>query len=314
MWNLPRLIFFVLNFVISSIITARSAAQTLPSELIYGNDTRREAADSDFAHFIPAVAAKISRATLTSTGPLPNLRQLKNLCPEEETFAEQIPLSTCSGFLIAPRLLLTAGHCMVTQQDCSEHMWAFGWTQEQEHPETLVACERIIAQQWRPGDKKIIDYALVLLNEDPPAAPLPLRRRGHAYVGTTLTMLGHPLGLSMKVADQAKITLLDRHQTGLFRFSWDIIRRSLTRDPYYNTNLDSFAGNSGSPVFNAKSGVVEGMLISGGEDFEWDSARACRRHVRDGRRPISAGEKILRPNAIPNIWDIIEKALDSSLI
>ena len=51
----------------------------------------------------------------------------------------------------------------------------------------------------------------------------------------------------------------------------------------FSTNLDSFEGNSGSPVLNAKTFEVEGILVNGQEDLVLDSELQCYRNaVYDG--------------------------------
>src|SRR5690606_11935720 len=112
------------------------------------------------------------------------------------------------------------------------------------------------------------------------ATTVTLRRRFHVGLKAPLIMLGHPLGLPMKASDNATMTPLDGNRIGLFSSSYDLLRRIFTKQTYYNTNLDSFAGNSGSPVFNANTHVVEGILIGGGDDFEWDQVNQCRRYRR----------------------------------
>jgi hypothetical protein len=43
--------------------------------------------------------------------------------------------------------------------------------------------------------------------------------------------------------------------------------RDNTPVPFFAANLDTYGGNSGSPVFNATSGTVEGILVRGENDF-----------------------------------------------
>jgi hypothetical protein len=46
---------------------------------------------------------------------------------------------------------------------------------------------------------------------------------------------------------------------------------------YLQANLDTYGGNSGSPVMNATTGLIEGILVRGNEDFTYDSNRGCYR-------------------------------------
>ena len=69
-------------------------------------------------------------------------------------------------------------------------------------------------------------------------------------------------------------------------------------DDTFMTNLDTFGGNSGSPVYNAKTHKVEGILVRGERDYvpnedgsgmvttvcdEWCSGEECQviKHVAD---------------------------------
>jgi len=47
------------------------------------------------------------------------------------------------------------------------------------------------------------------------------------------------------------------------------------RGHYFTANLDVYAGNSGSPVFNRSTGKVEGIVIQGAEDFVYNEKEQC---------------------------------------
>ena len=67
--------------------------------------------------------------------------------------------------------------------------------------------------------------------------------------------MGHPSGLPMKIAGGSKVHALEKH--------------------YFVANLDTFTGNSGSPVLNEKTGLVEGILVRGGKDYIFDFDEGC---------------------------------------
>ena len=83
-----------------------------------------------------------------------------------------------------------------------------------------------------------------------------IRKSGGVEVGEDLVVIGHPTGLPTKIADGANVR-----------------RRAGT---YFVANLDTYGGNSGSAVFNANTGVVEGILVRGETDYRRDYRRNCR--------------------------------------
>ena len=92
------------------------------------------------------------------------------------------------------------------------------------------------------------DYAVIKLDRVPEnRTPLEIRIKGSIKKGTELVVIGHPSGLPLKIADGARVTTK----------RWN----------FFYSNLDTYAGNSGSAVFNRKTGVVEGILIQGATDY-----------------------------------------------
>jgi hypothetical protein len=104
-------------------------------------------------------------------------------------------------------------------------------------------------------------------------------------------MLGHPVGLSQKVASNGFII---ENENPVF----------------FKTNLDSFSGNSGSPIFNKKTGLVEGILVRGEGDFITDEVNDCERlhfcpengegcQGEDGTRITQISELMGKPTSPP---------------
>ena len=75
-----------------------------------------------------------------------------------------------------------------------------------------------------------------------------MRTSGKISGRARLFVIGHPCGLPQKYAPGAKV-------------------RDNTPAPFFVANLDTYGGNSGSPVFNATSYKVEGILVRGENDF-----------------------------------------------
>jgi hypothetical protein len=175
------------------------------------------------------------------------------LC-REERFWEQKSAAYCSGVLVAPDIVLTAGHCITDELICSQTAFVFGYAIENsgDRAETVPAeniyrCNHII---HREDQKARVDFALVQL--DRPVAgrePVPYREAGEIDPLTSVLVIGHPSGLPAKLAAGAQV------------------RRVMQN--YFTANLDTFYNNSGSPVFNLETGLLEGLLVQGGGDFEW---------------------------------------------
>lgn len=73
-----------------------------------------------------------------------------------------------------------------------------------------------------------------------------------------MVVIGHPSGLPLKITDRA-VSLPSAFNSRTF----------------FRVNSDTFAGNSGSPVINRKSGVVEGILVRGEQDYRYIPDRGC---------------------------------------
>ncbi len=69
-------------------------------------------------------------------------------------------------------------------------------------------------------------------------------------------------------------------KTRVADFPWNAGRfgleyaRDASPNGYYVANLDTYGGNSGSAVFNAKTGVIEGILMRGENDYVYKNG--CR--------------------------------------
>ena len=178
-------------------------------------------------------------------------------------FAKQKTAAMCSGFLVGHDLLLTAGHCVISLSDCESNFWVFDYsntTVERSefniNKKDVYKCTQIVARV--KDDKTDNDFALVRLDRASERMPLSYRKSGKVSSHTELVVIGHPSGLPTKISDDAYI-------------------RSNSNKYYFVANLDTFGGNSGSAVFNAKSGIVEGILVRGETDYELDSVSNCYR-------------------------------------
>ncbi len=264
--------------------------------VLYGVDDRLFISQSEsevFKKLAASTAAQIKNKhlTLSDDGLSYSIKNLKlkdgfrNVC-EDETFAHDISISVCSGFLVGPDLLVTAGHCMRSESKCADTKWVFNYKMTQLEESSVVAasgvysCKKIINQELNPLSGN--DFALVQLERPVEGrAPLKFRTEGRIEDVAPLVMIGHPTGLPSVIADDAYV-------------------RENDNDFYFRANLDSFGGNSGSAVFNRETGVVEGLLVRGDKDFVFDEELKCNRVFRcemDGCR----GEDIIRITVIPEL-------------
>lgn len=249
----------------SSVLCAQD--MSVVPKVIYGEDNRVDVVDSNnplFVKLAMSTAAQIDKSKITIRGSdaVLNFESLENgmgVCPTEK-FAAQNSIARCSGFLIAKDLLVTAGHCVRSQEECDQYSWVFdyreGEVDDGKLPSSSVYnCKKIIRQVLDPISDA--DYALIKLDRKvKDRKPLKFRKSGSPEVGDELVVIGHPSGLTTKVSDGAKVIANDAEQ-------------------FLLTDLDTYGGNSGSAVFNANSGVIEGILVRGARDYIYDWQLGC---------------------------------------
>lgn len=215
------------------------------------------------------------------------LQRNMRVCAHER-FAKQVVLSQCTGFLIADDLLMTAGHCMQTESHCKNFKWIFGHYQgvDKVLRDDVYGCQEVVSSRLTASVFSTRDYAIVRLDRKVKnRKPLPLNIAGHVEVGEELALIGHPSGLPMKTADNAQVT-----------------RRRIN---FFYANLDSYSGNSGSPVINTRTGEVEGILIQGAKDYDI-TENGCYVSARKVSTRRGADEKVFRINRIPDLAELIE--------
>lgn len=206
------------------------------------------------------------------------------LC-QEVPFREQLSASLCTGALISPQHILTAGHCANSSQLCENTKWVFDYREGTNRLDEnkIYGCESV--QEYLEDEDTGIDFALIKLDRRVNDRKfLKIRTYGKVPDRTSVVVIGHPMGLPMKTAGNALI-------------------RDNSNPYFFVSNLDAFSGNSGSPVFNKNTGVVEGILVRGESDFfirRDVGAPACREEVKftDGE---GEGEDVLRTASLLNL-------------
>lgn len=248
-----------------------------PLEVIYGTDDREDVyavTDEQQLFVAQATCLIVDESEITDNGngtyslsTSPWLTQGGiTICPEEP-FRGQLTAGFCTGFLIGGDLLATAGHC-VNNGDCGSTAFVFGFQQinATTPPTTVIPaanvyfCSAIVNRQYSGN----FDHTLVRLDREVVnREPLPIRRTGVVSNTDPLFVVGHPVTLPMKSADNAEV------------------KNANGSTAWFQANLDTYGGNSGSPVFGVNSGLIEGILVRGAPDF-----------VNDGG--------CMRSNTVPN--------------
>ncbi|MCA8932710.1 MAG: trypsin-like peptidase domain-containing protein [Rhodospirillaceae bacterium] len=205
-------------------------------------------------------------------------------------FSDIQSAADCSGVLIGPDLMLTAGHCVPDMVQCQAYNYVLGFEVTDRNPENVVSADQVYSCAGiahAGGD--VLDFTVVRLDRPVTDRPPIALETGPLNGGAPITMIGHPSGLPQVLTDNAQVLAV--------------------RPDAYLTNLDAFGGNSGSPVFSA-AGRVAGILVSGQSDFEEIQAagRRCTKPVYyrcDGPRCEGGGEVVVRSDRIGQVSGLL---------
>jgi V8-like Glu-specific endopeptidase len=196
-------------------------------------------------------------------------------------FPEELLPGFCSGTLIADQHVATAGHCIPDAAMCEDTYMVFGATVDQvatrSFPASSVyACSRIHTGIFQPiveeddvetrrlylknkitrPDLLFLDFAVVELDRPVPpetATPVAVRTKSRVKMSDEVFVVGHPDGLPRKYTASSVNFVGPYVPSGGYSFA---------------ANLDTFAGNSGSGVFDMATGELVGILTQGTQDFE----------------------------------------------
>lgn len=245
-------------------------------KVVYGEDNRLDIFEVSSARDLTlakatAAAVKNYNVTKQENGSYKLSGGKLSVC-EGEKFDGQVTSAFCSGFLVEhndKQYLVTAGHCIKSTNECSSHKWVFDFnvqnadqTSHTVDADSVYTCKRVVDRALESSTG--LDYAVLELDRRVTGRePLAMRTSGKIEKGEEILVIGHPTGLPSKVAGDAYV-------------------RENNRSAWFSTNLDTFGGNSGSAVFNADSGEVEGILVRGHTDYTWtrdSNGKSCRRPV-----------------------------------
>jgi hypothetical protein len=177
-----------------------------------------------------------------------------------ESYSDQPSAAYCTGFVVGSDLVATAGHCV--RDDWKSVRIVFNYRIVQDHQSRhldtigandVYAPTEVVAQEV---DSNGVDFAVLRVDRSIQShPPLNLRPEGSITQNEGVYTLGYPAGLPLKLAADASV-------------------RTVSLAGYFVSNLDTFGGNSGSPVLNAATHQVEGILVRG--DHDWVTLGSCQ--------------------------------------
>lgn len=201
-------------------------------------------------------------------------QEAKHLCPPPVKFATQPSAAFCSGTLVRPDTVLTAGHCIrevsgnaALPQDVTAVKFVFGYLmQSADADATVIPAGNVFTGKEVIGGEKPEklninrhDWALVRLDRAVPASvavPVTDWETTPVTRGTSVFVMGFPAGMPLKYAPNATV-------------------RDDTNEAWFVANLDTFGGNSGSGVYDQRTRKLAGILVQGEFDYR-DDPRGCK--------------------------------------
>lgn len=222
---------------------------------VFGDGDRKEVKDAEgYEDFVRATAVMVSKKNIYQdefySWSLREILKKKfgtNKFADNVKFLDQPAIGSCTGFLIAPNILVTAGHCI---KDINQYVWVFDYTYESEFidnkklnfkVDNIYEVQQVLASKLDDYTKD--DYAFLRLFKSSDRAPYRFRTSGKVLNNSEVNTLGCPTGLPLKFSRNAKV--IDN-----------------SPDNWFKSDIDAFPGNSGGPVFD-KNGFIEGILVRG---------------------------------------------------
>lgn len=194
-----------------------------------------------------------------------DIDEVVNLC-EKEKYYNQPTAPFCSGFLVGPDLVATAGHCIDKDKLSENNMtiddvrFIFGFKMENKNAfnnkidkEEIYKCKEIVNYKLEPNGS---DWAIVRLDRKVTNHKIAKIHRQRIKDNQRVHVIGHPAGLPLKYAGGAWV-------------------RDNSPKEFFKANTDTYGGNSGSPIFNSETHEIEGILVRGVQDFKKNNKTNC---------------------------------------
>ena len=235
-------------------------------QVIYGEDTRRDLYEVDdpelerlarrsiMAMFSENALQANDDGSITVRGN--TLGSRYGLC-EDQRYRDQPAASSCSATLVDDDLIVTAGHCIETQDECESKRFVLGYAMNSEDELASLTSDQVFScrQLVLSVNTNSLDYAFVRLDRavNPMfAEPAPVTQSVEPLAqDEPIVMMGFPSGLPLKIDGGGFV---------------NDPRADVSPLTYFRATVDAFGGNSGSGVFN-ESGEQVGILVRGETDY-----------------------------------------------
>ncbi|MEM8971181.1 MAG: serine protease [Pseudomonadota bacterium] len=228
-----------------------------------------------------------------------------NVCKSERFSDQEIAADgSCTGFVFSKaNIFVTAGHCLrkcssrkaITDEALRNFRVVFGFakdngsvrrqfTSDQVFKVKLIdigECEKRTLTGIR-GKVRVNDYAILELDRANILAT-PLSADPRVVKGKKLGVAGYPAGLPLKFS---YIEGQDRKNE---------VNRVLIPNSVFSAKIDTFEGNSGSPVVSFRDPLkVVGMLVAGNGDYFFSPGPPkCLNYQAFGLDGIQRGEEVI---------------------
>lgn len=272
---------------------------------VFGDDDRVEVKDAEgFQDFARATAVMVSRNNIFNEEfyswslreKIQNKYGRDIKISDDVRFLDQPAIGSCTGFLIAPDILVTAGHCINSMEEAEGIVWVFDYTSELKFinnrklnfsEDNIYEVESIITSKL--DDETEDDYAVLKLKRKSDRTPYRFRTSGSVLNGGAINTIGSPKGLPLK-------------------FSTNAVVVDISPSNWFKSDIDSFPGNSGGPVFD-ENGFLEGILVRGAVtydddwsltgDYYYDSDCECIKTVQWNSVRYTAGCQAHKITSVP---------------
>jgi len=290
---------------------------------VFGKDGRVEVKDAEgYEDFVRATAVMISKENIYNDEFYSwSLRERltrqfgSSNFSDDVKFLDQPVVGSCTGFLIAPDIMVTAGHCINSMEDANKYVWVFDYTSESDFingrrlqfkKENIYEVQSIITSTLNNDTRD--DYAVLKLKRKSNRAPYRFRTSGSVIEGGAINTIGCPTGLPLK-------------------FSTDAVVTDNSPSNWFKSDIDSFPGNSGGPVFD-QNGFIEGILVRGAVqfssagytgDYKYDDDCDCIKTVQWDQVKYTAGCQSHKITSVPGsalisaIYDNLKYAIENNI-